>query len=159
MLRRDRLIRMQINQLLDACIVAMAFWMAFEMSISPDVAYFFGLNPVDPAHSSGYAWLYLALIPGAPLILEGQGFYSRPVLCSRTASAWVLLKCCFFMTIGLVMATFLLKIDMPRRAMLWFGPISFGSALTQRGTGSSVPAQQTGACPIPAPLHHGRHRR
>jgi hypothetical protein len=29
MLRRDRLIRMQIHQLLDACIFAVSFWLAY----------------------------------------------------------------------------------------------------------------------------------
>ena len=59
------------------------------------------------------------------MILEAQGFYNRPVLCSRSASAWLLLKGCFFIML-VVMAMFLLRIDLPRQAVVWFGCISFG---------------------------------
>ena len=39
-----------------------------------------------------YAPLYIILIPVAPLVLESQGFYRRPLLGSRRATAWMLFK-------------------------------------------------------------------
>jgi exopolysaccharide biosynthesis polyprenyl glycosylphosphotransferase len=124
MLRRDRLIRMQIQQLLDAAIVAVSFWLAFQLSINPDVIDLLGLRQAEPPTT--YVWLYLVLIPGAPLVLEIQGLYNRPVMCSRSSSAWMLARGCVFMTLGLVMAMYLLRIDLPRRAIVWFGLLSFG---------------------------------
>jgi FlaA1/EpsC-like NDP-sugar epimerase len=125
MLRRDRLIRMQIYQLLDACIAGISFWLAFKLSFDADVTELFGLTQLDPKDYSTYVWLYLVLIPGAPMILETQGFYNRPILQSRSASAWSLFRSCVFMTLGLVMAMFLLKFQLPRRAIASFGCISF----------------------------------
>src|SRR4051812_48802699 len=100
MLRRDRQIRMQIHQLMDACLFAVAFWMAHVFRSNADVIDLLGLDPISPFDS--YVWLYLILIPAAPLILEAQGFYSRPVLCNRRTTAWQLLKGTMFTCLVLV---------------------------------------------------------
>jgi exopolysaccharide biosynthesis polyprenyl glycosylphosphotransferase len=126
MLRRDRLIRMQVHQVLDACLIGVSFWLAFVLTMNPDVTDLLGQTPLNPQEYSTYVWLYLVLLPAAPMILEGQGFYNRPMLCNRPVSAWILLKSCLLMTLGLVMAMYLLRIDLPRRAIVWFGLISFG---------------------------------
>ena len=71
-------------------------------------------------------WLYFALIPAAPLILESQGFYNRPALCPRrddplaalqglsasppSAWCWSCMPCNFIS---------------PRAVMAFFGVISF----------------------------------
>src|SRR3977135_3670962 len=97
MLRRDRQIRMQIHQLMDACLFAVSFWLAFELRTSPAVIEFLGLVPFDRPFAT-YFWFYLALISVAPLILELQGFYDRPSICPRRATLWPLFKGCFFTT-------------------------------------------------------------
>src|ERR1035437_982475 len=100
MLRRDRQIRMQIHQLMDACLFALSFWLAYKLRANNDIIDLFGLGewtvPFD-----AYVRLYLILIPAAPLILEGVGFYSRSLFCSRVVTAWMLFKGCFFTTLGL----------------------------------------------------------
>ena len=70
-------------------------------------------------------WLYLALIPAAPLILESQGFYSHPVLCPRRDMFWPLFKGCLITTIGLVLIMYILHFVSPRVVMIFFGVISF----------------------------------
>ncbi|HPC62690.1 MAG TPA: sugar transferase, partial [Verrucomicrobiota bacterium] len=112
MLRRDRLIRMQIHQLLDACIFAVSFWLAYALRSNPDIIDLFSLKPVVPFE--GYVWLYLILIPAAPMVLEAQGFYNRPMLCSRRVTAWLLFKSCALLALGLVLALFLFRADMAR---------------------------------------------
>ena len=87
MLRRDRQIRMQIHQLMDACLFAFGFWLAYALRANSDIIDLFGLSEWK-APLETYKWLFLVLIPAAPLILEGQGFYARPVLCSRSMIAW-----------------------------------------------------------------------
>jgi exopolysaccharide biosynthesis polyprenyl glycosylphosphotransferase len=124
MLRRDRLIRMQIHQLLDACIFAVSFWLAYALRSNPDIIDLFSLKPVVPFE--GYVWLYLILIPAAPMVLEAQGFYNRPMLCSRRVTAWLLFKSCAVLALGLVLALFLFRADMARWVIIWFGAISFG---------------------------------
>src|ERR1035438_5959351 len=76
MLRRDRLIRMQIHQLLDACLFALSFWLAYQVRSNEDIIDLFGLKEWTTPFDL-YVKLYLILIPAAPLILEGQGFYAR----------------------------------------------------------------------------------
>src|SRR6266581_158542 len=124
MLRRYRQIRMQIHQLMDACLFAVAFWLAYELRTSVEVADFLGRAPESSTFDS-YVWLYLILIPAAPLIMEAQGFYSRPMLYSRRTMLWQLFKGCLFITLGLVLVLFLAKMMIARWVVVWFGCISF----------------------------------
>src|SRR5436190_9533314 len=124
MLRRDRQIRMQIQQLLDACLFAFSFWLAYLLRSSKDVAHFLGRAPEDGSFDD-YVWLYLILIPAAPLILEAQGFYNRRLLYSRRTMLWQLFKGCLFMTLSLVVVLFLAKMLLARWVLVWFGCISF----------------------------------
>src|SRR5881296_3723220 len=99
MLRRHRQIRMQIHQLMDACLFAVSFWLAFVLRSDPHILDLLGLNPIGRFES--YVWLYVILIPAAPLVLEAQGFYNRPLLCPRRATIWPLFKSCLITAIGL----------------------------------------------------------
>src|SRR5437016_3597757 len=100
MLRRHRQIRMQIHQLMDACLFAIALWLAYLLRSNLQFSTFLHLAPEEGSFDS-YVWLYLILIPATPLILEAQGFYSRPILSSRRAVLWPLFKGCVFITLAL----------------------------------------------------------
>jgi exopolysaccharide biosynthesis polyprenyl glycosylphosphotransferase len=123
MLRRDRLLRMQIHQMMDACLFALGFWLAYVVRSSPAVIESFHLDDVSPFEA--YVWLYLILIPAAPLILEAQGFYNRPMLCPRFTTAWLLFKACLFTTLGLILTLFLFHSGIARLVTVLFGAISF----------------------------------
>jgi exopolysaccharide biosynthesis polyprenyl glycosylphosphotransferase len=126
MLRRDRQIRMQIHQLMDAGLFALGFWLAYALRSNDDVIDLLGL-PDWKLPFETYARLYFILIPAAPLILEGIGFYSRSPFCARRTTAWLLLKGCFWTTVGVVLAMFLLRLPpVARQIVVWFGCISFG---------------------------------
>ncbi len=69
MLQRDRQIRTQVYQLKDAGLFALALWLAHLLrdAVAPE---FLGWT-FDEIHGfERYVWLYLIIIPGAPLILE-----------------------------------------------------------------------------------------
>src|SRR3954453_17374225 len=104
MLRRQRQIRRQFHQLMDACLFAFSFWLAYMLRSHPDMTELFGLDRIGPFKY--HAWLYFILIPVAPLVLEAQGFYNRPMFCSRTTTTSILFKGCFFVTLGLILALF-----------------------------------------------------
>ncbi|HZR19611.1 MAG TPA: sugar transferase [Verrucomicrobiae bacterium] len=123
MLRRDRLLRMQIHQMMDACLFALGFWLAYVVRSSPTIIEWFHLDDVSPFEA--YVWLYLILIPAAPLILEAQGFYNRAMLCSRLTTAWLLFKACLFTTLGLILTLFLFHSGIARLVTVLFGAISF----------------------------------
>jgi exopolysaccharide biosynthesis polyprenyl glycosylphosphotransferase len=123
MLRRDRLLRMQIHELMDACLFAVGFYLAYVLRSDDDIVKLLHLPEV--ATFDNYVWLYLVLIPAAPMVLEAQGFYSRPLLCSRATTAWMLFKGCLFTTLGLILALFLFRVEIARWVPIWFGCISF----------------------------------
>jgi len=112
---------------LDACLFAFAFWLAYDLRGNQNITDLFGLTEWTQPFEI-YMPLYLVLIPTAPLILEGQGFYGRPPFCSRLATAWILFKGCFYTSLALVLTMFLLRPNPPlaRGLVIWFGFISFG---------------------------------
>jgi exopolysaccharide biosynthesis polyprenyl glycosylphosphotransferase len=131
MLRRDRQIKMQIYQLMDACIFAFSFWLAYRLRSDPRIIYHFGLHPFvsDPGSSfEKLVWIYPVLVFISPLVLEGQGFYSRSLLSSRRVKYWQLFKSCFLIVLALILALFFSKVlvlAVARLVPLWFGAISF----------------------------------
>src|SRR5258707_4906033 len=123
MLRRHRQIRMQIHQLMDACLFAVSFWAACVLRSDPRIVYHFHLDPVGSFDS--FSWLYWILLPSAALVMEAQGFYDRPILCSRRTTSWQLFKGCSILTLELILALFLTRMTIARYVPAWFGIISF----------------------------------
>jgi exopolysaccharide biosynthesis polyprenyl glycosylphosphotransferase len=125
MLHRDRQIRTQIHQVADACLFAASFWIAFALRANPQIIAWLNLESISPDIFNQVIWLYFLLIPSAPLVLESQGFYDHPVLCSRWDILWPLFKGCSITTIGLVLAMYVIHVVSPRGVMVFFGVISF----------------------------------
>ena len=123
MLRRHRQIRMQVHELVDACVFAASFWLAYQIRAADFIEELFRLQ-VQPF--SEYVWFYMLLIPAAPLVLESQGYYDRALLGPRRATWWPLLKGCVYLTLGLVFVLFLVQFNAARGVMVFFGFISFG---------------------------------
>ena len=112
--------RMQIHQLMDACIFAVSFWLAYEFRTSDTVQEIIGWPKfIQPFEM--FFWHYLVLIPVSPLVLEAQGFYDRPIIAPRRHTVFSLFKGCLFISIGLTIALFFSKLDIAR-----FIPIAFG---------------------------------
>ncbi len=127
MLRRHRQIKMQIQQLLDACLFGISFWLAWLIRSNPSVIKLFNLDPV--AAFDAYFWLYVLLILAAPLVLEAQGFYDRPLLSPRRTFFWPLFKGCLITTVGLILALYFFRLQLARSVALLLGVISFGLVL------------------------------
>jgi exopolysaccharide biosynthesis polyprenyl glycosylphosphotransferase len=123
MLRRQRQIKMQLQQLLDALIFAFSFWAAWQIRSNPDVIELFGLAKVE---DFGSFWLlYIVLIPGGPLVLEAQGFYDRSMFAPRRAMLWTLFRGCVITSVGLIMALFFFRLGLARSVIVLFGVVSF----------------------------------
>ena len=127
MLQRDRQFRTQVHQLTDACVFAASFWLAFVLRSNETFSNWLNLDVISADSFGQVVWLYFALVPASPLVLESQGFYSRPMLSSRSVMFWPLLKGCFILTIGLVLLLFMFKESntAPRGVMVFFGLIAF----------------------------------
>jgi exopolysaccharide biosynthesis polyprenyl glycosylphosphotransferase len=122
MLSRDKHLRMQMYQAKDAALFGLGLWLAHlvRQHLNWDVLQ---NHPVEDF--AQFAWLYVVIFPGVPLVLEIQGFYSRPLGCSRRTTAWLLFKGCAFVTFGVIIAMFLAKMALARSVIVLFGMISF----------------------------------
>jgi exopolysaccharide biosynthesis polyprenyl glycosylphosphotransferase len=117
---------MQIHQLMDACLFALSFWLAYMVRANQDLIDLLGLRPWTMPFDT-YVRLYLILIPAAPLILERIGFYGRSPFCARSLTAWILFKGCCFTVLAVILAMFLFHMPpVARGVVAWFGFISFG---------------------------------
>jgi exopolysaccharide biosynthesis polyprenyl glycosylphosphotransferase len=127
MLRRDRQIRTQLHQLADACLFALSFWAAYSLRIDPQIVAWLHLPPIsdESLDAQKLIWLYAALIPAAPLILESQNFYNRSPLGPRWATVWPLFKGCVIASTGLVLVMWGFRFVTPRGMIAFFGVISF----------------------------------
>jgi exopolysaccharide biosynthesis polyprenyl glycosylphosphotransferase len=123
MLKRDRQVRTVIHQLADASLFALAFWLAYAVRANPQIIAWLKLEPSSPFEN--FAWLYLVLIPATPLVLESQGFYDHPPLCSRRAIWWPLFKGCVLITVGLMLAVYVFHLIVARGIFILFGCIGF----------------------------------
>ena len=122
MLTRDRQLRTQIYQAKDAALFGLALWLAHLLREHLNWGFLEG-HPVEDF--AQFAWLYVIIFPGVPLVLEIQGFYQRPFGCSRRTTAWLLLKGCAFVTFGVIVVMFLFKLMLARAVIVLFGIISF----------------------------------
>lgn len=130
MLRRDRQIKMQLYQLADACLFALSFWFAYRLRSDVRVIYHFGLQPLGGQIPSfeKLVWIYPVLMFLSPLVLEAQGFYSRPMLSSRRVKYLQLFKGCLLIMLGLILVLFFSKMlvsAVARWVPVWFGGIGF----------------------------------
>jgi FlaA1/EpsC-like NDP-sugar epimerase len=124
MLLRDRQLRTQIYQLMDAGLFALSLWLAHWLrDHAPAQLLGWKMLAIEPFQE--FVWLYLVIIPGVPLILESQGFYQRPIQASRRETAWLLFKSCVLATIGVILVMFLFRITLARSVFALFGVISF----------------------------------
>ena len=124
MLRQHQLIRMQIHQLMDACLFAVSFWLATALRQTSGIIELLH-RPALPLDDS-FFWIFLFLIPAAPMILEWQGFYNRPVIAPRRAILLPLLRACAIATVLLTLSLFFFKITFERAVVLWFPLIAIG---------------------------------
>jgi exopolysaccharide biosynthesis polyprenyl glycosylphosphotransferase len=151
MLRRDRQLRVQVNQLIDGGVFALGLWLAWVIRYywtyfgpnlveaifghpgvealfgTKEVASIFGSRGVDEiARFTDYFWLFLVVIPMTPMVLEWQGFYERLVFSPVKQMAWQLAKACTICAVGLILIDFMLRKYPARGVFVLFGFCSFG---------------------------------
>jgi exopolysaccharide biosynthesis polyprenyl glycosylphosphotransferase len=114
---------MQLHQGVDACLFAAGYWLAHVLRSQWPNRFFPNADPIHPFGE--YAWLYLLILPFAPLLLESQGFYARPLTASRRATAWPLLRACVLAVVGAILVLFLMRVQLARSVIILFGAISF----------------------------------
>jgi exopolysaccharide biosynthesis polyprenyl glycosylphosphotransferase len=122
MLRGDRQVRTQIEQIVDAGLFSLALWLAHVLRSNLTWGIFGQLTIEAFSH---FILLYVLIIPGVPLVLESQGFYRRVPLGQRRVATWTLFKSCVFVTIAVILMMFPFKWALSRSVIVLFGVISF----------------------------------
>jgi exopolysaccharide biosynthesis polyprenyl glycosylphosphotransferase len=122
MLTRDRQFRTQLYQAKDAALFALALWIAHYVRSNLNWQ-IFEEHPVEEFKQ--FAWLYVIIFPGVPLVLEIQGFYQRHLHTRRRETAWLLFKGCSFVTMGIILVMWMFKMNLARSVIPLFGIISF----------------------------------
>jgi exopolysaccharide biosynthesis polyprenyl glycosylphosphotransferase len=142
MLLRDRQFRIKVNQLIDGCLFAFGLWLAWVIRFywpqfgPKGVDAIFGdkvaemifrhreVDSISPF--ADYLWLFLVVIPMAPLVVEWQGFYERSIFSSVKQMAWQLARACFISVVGLMVIDVMLKREAARAVFVLFGFCGFG---------------------------------
>src|SRR5438270_5196977 len=76
MLARRQELNTQLQQLIDAFLLALSLWAAYALRYYS--TFWFDLaNSVDPQRN--YAWLLVVIMPFGPILLDLQGFYQSPL--------------------------------------------------------------------------------
>ncbi len=115
MLPRRQEINIQVQQIIDVALLALAFWLAHQLRWRGTV--WFNLpSAIQPFQN--YAWTLVALLPFAPLILEGQGFYQSPLLKSWKRSLGQLLRGMLWMGLLIAGCVIFLRVAAPSRVVL-----------------------------------------
>lgn len=127
MLGQYRQLRRQLSQLKDGALFCLALWVAYFIRGHGLQNAFPSAQVIEPFHE--FIWLWLIIFPGAPLILDIQGFYKRPLVASRGETLWMLLKSCILVTVAVILVMFPLKITLARSVVVLFGVTSFVLAL------------------------------
>ena len=123
MLRDHRRLRIQLSQFKHGGLFCLALWTAHFVRSQWAQEAFHLERIIEPFVD--FIWLWFIIFPGAPLILESQGFYKQPFLRSRRDTAWILARSCALATISLVLVMFPLKLTLARSVIVLFGVTSF----------------------------------
>src|SRR5581483_5335449 len=113
MLLRERQIRRQVHQWTDGGIFALGLWLGHAirhaighgvhkpwLTIRPDkIADFY----------PEYFWLFLVVIPMAPLVLEWQGFYDKQGFTRHKEWVWQLGRACAICAMALIFFEVMLR--------------------------------------------------
>jgi exopolysaccharide biosynthesis polyprenyl glycosylphosphotransferase len=120
--QRQRIVRIQ--EVIDAGLFALGFWLAHEIRQWEEFDHFWERPDIGPFRE--YAWLLLVVLPVVPWALHLQGFYRRPVVSTWRHNYWPLVWGAAWATLALVLAAFLARAQPARGVILLFGPISVG---------------------------------
>jgi len=112
---------------LDGALCCLALWIAHFTRSQLIQDAFDPMRIIEPF--SEFIWLWFLVFPGAPLVLDSQGFYDLRPLPRWRDAMWILLRSCALLTVGFILAMFPLKLSLARSVMVLFGAASFALLL------------------------------
>lgn len=119
--RREFLI--QLNQLGDALLIAVVFWLAH--AVREQLAFLYPLNFAPVAPFRHYKWLFLVILPLYPFLLDINGYYTRSAQVRVFQISWQLIKGAVTCVLALVAVMYFLQMTyVSRGVVILFGGLS-----------------------------------
>ncbi|MGC1482051.1 MAG: sugar transferase [Chthoniobacterales bacterium] len=114
MLARKREINLQLNELVDAALLGLAFWIAHLLRSHGIVS--LDASPEIPPFDH-FLWALAIIIPFGPFLLELQGFYQYPLEKTLWKSLSQIARAGLWLFVLVATSAFLLKLEFPSRSV------------------------------------------
>lgn len=132
---KQREIASQFHQLSDALVIALAYWLAHWLRETlafwfPPGSQWAGVEFGFPliAPFRYYKWMYLVILPLAPLLLDFNGYYSRPIGLRRGQTLWILAKSVGVAALVVIAVMYFFNLAaLSRGVILLFAVLSIGA--------------------------------
>ncbi len=129
MLARKREINLQLNELVDAVLLGLAFWVSHQLR-------FYGLVSLDVSPEipefAYFFWALAVIIPFGPFLLELQGFYYYPLEKSVWRSLSQIARAGVWLFVLVAVSGFLFKLEFPSRSVaILFAVVSAALLITK----------------------------
>lgn len=117
MLARKQEINLQLNELVDAALLGLTFWLChwlrFEGILKLD-------SQPDIPEFKYFVWALAVIVPFGPFLLEMQGYYQYPLEKTLLKSLSQIARAGLWLTVLVAGSSFLLKLELPSRSMIIF---------------------------------------
>ena len=111
---RKQEFHLQLYQILDAILLALAFWIAYLLRHFGQ--HWFGWDSIGPFSDS--EWMIFVIMPSGPILLELQGFYGHPLQKTLPASLRQMANAAFWFVVLLAACVIFFRLKVPSRAAL-----------------------------------------
>lgn len=114
MLARKQEINLQLNQLADAALLGVVFWLCHQLRFY-EIISFDGSAEIPPFEY--FLWVLAILIPFGPFLLELQGYYHYPLEKTALRSLGQILRAGLWLIVLVALSAFLFKLTIPSRSV------------------------------------------
>jgi hypothetical protein len=109
--------------MVDTCLIAVSFWLAYELRASEALGRFFGTGASQISLLMDLRWPLPPAHPSHSPRAGRAGVLQPPMICRRRLTVWICSKLVFLLSLGLILALFFIRLNLPRSIVIWFGLI------------------------------------
>ena len=114
MLARKQEINLQLNELIDAVILGVTFWISHQLRYHGIIS--LDTSPEIPPFGN-FLWVLAVIVPFGPFLLELQGFYQYPLEKTALKSLTQIARAALWLLILLAVSSFLLRLTVESRSV------------------------------------------
>lgn len=117
MLARKQEINLQLNELADAALLGLTFWLCHWLRFNGILS--LDSSPVIPEFKY-FVWALAVIVPFGPFLLELQSYYQYPLEKTVLKSVTQIARAGFWLTVLVATSAFLFKLELPSRSVIVF---------------------------------------